>query len=384
MKGQIRKRGNTYSVIVPLGKDTSGKKRYKWVTCQTKREAEAKRAELIHQANTGMLASPKGTLGEFVERWLEEYAKPNVSPTTAETYVKIARAHIIPVLGKIPLKDLKPEHLQHFYSERLGKGLSPATIRHHHMLLHKALNDAVKWGLLARNIVDAVSPPLNTRKEMRILDDTEINKVLSESRDNKYFILFAVDLMTGLRRSEILGLQWTDVDLVMAELSVTRSLHRLTTGETIYRPPKTAKSRRTVALSPATCQLFREHLQKMMDICSRLNIPFTNDRLVFSEPDGSPFRPDTITQAWHRMMKRLNINGVRFHDIRHSHASLMLKQGIHPKIVQERLGHSTIAVTLDTYSHVTPGLQRAAAERLDSFIDVQNSKRIAKEVMSSK
>ncbi len=384
MKGQIRQRGKTFSVIVPLGKDETGKKRYKWVTCHSKKEAQAKRAELVHLANMGTLVSPKGTLGEFIERWLEEYAKPNVSPTTAETYAKIARAHVLPALGKIPLKDLKPEHLQHFYSDRLGKGLSPTTIRHHHMLLHKALDDAVRWGLLARNIADAVSPPLNIRKEMRILNDIEINKVLSESRDTKYFILFAVDLMTGLRRSELLGLQWADVDLIMAELSVARSLHRLISGETIYRPPKTVKSRRTVALSPATCQLLREHLQKTMDMCSRLNIPFTNERLVFSEQDGSPLRPDTITQAWHRMAKKMNLNGVRFHDLRHSHASLMLKQGVHPKIVQERLGHSTIAVTLDTYSHVTPGLQRAAAERLDSFIDAQNSKRIATAVMSSK
>ena len=372
-----------YSVIVSYN-DMDGKRKQIWKSAPSMRQAEKLRTKLLSSVDNGTLAQPKGTLAEYLDRWLNEYAEATLSPTTAETYNKIAHAHIVPGLGKILLKDLKPEHLQRFYADRLGMGLSPTTIRHHHMLLHKALDHAVKWGLLVRNIADAVSPPHVVRTEMHILNNTEIEKIMSEARETPYFKLFVIALMTGLRRSELLGLRWSDINLILAELSVTRSLHRLSTGETIYRPPKTVKSRRTVALSPATCQIFREHLQNTMDLCSRLKIPFTDQRLVFCHIDGSPARPDTISQSWHRMTKRFGLNGIRFHDLRHTHASMLLSQNVHPKIVQERLGHSTIAVTLDTYSHVTPGLQRAAADKLDTFLGNSVSKPLATAIMSIK
>ncbi len=325
MKGQIRKRGSTYSVIVPLGKDASGKKRYKWVTCRTKREAEAKRAELIHQANTGMLASPKGTLGEFIERWLIEYAKPNLSPRTTEGYQSIYQAHIAGTIGKLQLKNLKPEHIQKYYANRLAEGLSTTTVRHHAMMLHRVLEHTVKWQMLVRNPADAVTPPVNRHVEMRTLDEIDVENVFAEAEKTPYFVLFNLALHTGMRRSELLAIRWQDVDLSMSEVYVSRSMHRLLTHETIFRGTKTAKSSRAVALSPSTIAVLRQHLDKEMAQCARLGVPFTNDRLVFCQWDGKPLIPASVSQAWKRLTRRLGYEHIRFHDLRHSCATLLLK-----------------------------------------------------------
>jgi integrase len=377
MKGQIRQRGDTFSVIVPLGKDADGKKRYKWVTCQSKREAQAKRAELIHLINNGEITNPKGTTGEFIERWLNEYAKPNLSPRTTEGYESIFRAHLETAIGNVMLKNLKPEHIQKYYADTLASGLSTTTVRHHAMMLHRVLEHAVKWQLLSRNPADAVTPPKTRHVEMHTLDETQAETIMAEAMNTPYYSLFALALYTGMRRSEILALRWQDIDLIMAEVSVSRSMHRLITKEFVYRGTKTAKSSRTVALSPNTCQLLRQHLENEMALCARMKVPFANDRLVFCQWDGKPYIPYTISQAWSRLVRRLGIKDIHFHSLRHTHATLMLKAGIHPKIVQERLGHSSIAITLDTYSHVSPGMQQKAAETFDSILGQKNSKRIA-------
>jgi integrase len=377
MKGQIRKRGNTYSVIVPLGKDVLGKKRYKWVTCRTKREAEAKRAELVHQANNGMLTSPKGTLREFITRWLKEYATPNLSPRTVEGYESIYRAHMESALGKIPLKNLKPESIQKYYADMLAIGLSTTTVRHHAMMLHRVLEHAVKWQLLMRNPADAVTAPVTRHVEMRTLDETGAEHILAEAEKTPYFTIFSLALHTGMRRSELLALRWQDVALTMGEVYVSRSMHRLLTHETVFRGTKTAKSSRAVALAPSIIGVLKQHLEKEMSQCIYLGIPFTNNRLVFCRWDGKPLIPSSVSQAWRRLARRLGYDHIRFHDLRHSCATLLLKANVHPKIVQERLGHSSISITLDTYSHVSPDMQRQAAEALDAMIGKKNSKGIA-------
>jgi integrase len=371
MKGSIIKQSRykqSYTIVLFLGYDDKGKKKYKWVTVQgTKHDAQVKLAELRTQLNTGTYVDPKGTLGEFLKRWLVEYARPNLSPRTYEGYESIIRAHITPVIGNTLIKNLKPEHIQKYYADRLADGSSTTTVRHHAMLLHCALEHALKWQLLVRNPADAVTPPRIRHIEMHVLDETQVGIALSEAKNTPYYALFYLAVYTGMRQSELLALRWGDIDLTMAELSVSRSMHRLLTHEVVFRGTKTAKSSRTVALSPNTCQVMRQHLDNEMALCNRLGIPFTNDRLVFCIPDGKPLIPATVRQAWRRLIKRLGYPNIRFHDLRHTHASLMLKQGIHPKIVQERLGHATISTTLDLYSHVTPGLQRKAVEAFDEI-----------------
>ena len=366
-RGSIIERGNSYRVMVSYSEN--GKRRQVTQTVRTKREAERVKSALLVRIDNGIMAEPKGTLGEFLIRWLEEYVVPSLSPTTAQGYKHIIFTHINADLGNVNLKNLRPEHLQKYYVGRLSKGLSSTTIRHHAMILHCALEHATKWGLLVRNPADAVSPPKIRHTEMRILQQSDIEVVLTETQKTPYYALFFTALMTGMRRSELLGLRWSDVNLTLAELSVNRAMHRLQNHEVIYRTPKSEKSRRVVALSPATCKVLRDHWESQTALRIRFNMLVKDSDLVFSQLDGSPHIPHTISQAWRRIVRRLGLNGVRFHDLRHTCASMLLQQGVHPKIVQERLGHSSISTTLDLYSHVVPGLQHSAANKMDMIFD---------------
>ena len=302
---------------------------------------------------------------EYLKRWLKDYVWPNLAPRTAEGYEHIIRRHLSPALGSITLTQLKPEHLQRYYSEKLTGGLSAQTVRHHHTALHKALQTAVEWGLLSRNVADAVSPSRVQSAEMQTWDEDNITTFLEFAKDSPYYALFYLALFTGMRRSELLALRWCDVDLLLCQVYVSRSLHILKGGKVIFRSPKTAKGRRTIALPPSAVLLLKEHREKQKLERAMLGISLTDDDLVFSHFDGEPLLPNTITHAWIKLVRRVGIKPIRLHDARHSHASLMLKQGAHPKIVQERLGHASIQITLDTYSHVAPGLQEAAAARFD-------------------
>jgi len=368
MRGQIRKRGKSYSVVVFNGKDANGKKKYIWETFRTSDQAQKRLTELLHQIDTGTLARPKGTLGEFTEQWLRDYAKPNLAPTTYQGYEGIYRSGIGPMLGRKLLKDLRPNHIQEYIAVKLSKGASNTTVRHHVTFLHSVLETAVKWQLLIRNPVDSVTMPKIIKHEMNILDEQQAETILWQVQGTNYYSIFALALYTGMRKSELLALQWSDVDLLMAELSISKSSHRLNTGEYVIKSTKTAKSNRRIALSPDTCMMLRQHLEKEMNQCSKTGIKFINDRLLFCEYNGKPLKPNTVSQHWTRLLQRLNYPLVRFHDLRHTHASWMLKKGISPKIIQERLGHSTISTTLDIYSHVTPGMQQEAVKIFDKIL----------------
>ena len=219
-----------------------------------------------------------------------------------------------------------------------------------------------------RNPADLVSPPQNKRLEMHTLTESQVNEVMGKAPTDTYHCLFYLAMQTGLRRGELLGLRWTDINLDFAELSVARSAVQCPGGKVVFKAPKTVRSRRTVALSPQTCIVLRQYLDNQMAIRARLDIKkWPKDALVFSQLNGDPLKGNTVWKAWNTMLKRMGITGIRFHDIRHTMATLMLQAGVHPKIVQERLGHASIATTLDLYSHVSPGLQQAAAKKLDAI-----------------
>jgi integrase len=373
MRGHIEKRGkNSYSIAVSLGKDsTTGKYKQQWVSVKgTKKEAEKRLSEILHQLDNGTFLKPgKTTLAEYLEKWLSDYAKPNLSPRGFERYQGIITKHLIPDFGSITLTQLKPEHLQKHYTGKLNSGLSAGTVRYHHAVIHKALQTAVKWGLVNRNVADGVDVPRAGHNEMQTWDEYEINRFLETAKDSPYYTLFHTALFTGMRRSELLALRWCDVDFIFSQISVSRSLHHLKDGSYVFTQPKSAKSKRTIALSSFAIVALNVHREKQEAIRAMLGTPLTDADLVFSTIEGKPLRPNTVTRAWTTIAARAGVKVIRLHDARHSHASLMLKAGIHPKIVQERLGHSTIAMTLDTYSHVTPGLQQAAAESFDRLLN---------------
>ena len=378
MRGHIRKRAkDSWTLVLNLGRDPgTGKRKQQWVSVKgTKKDAERKLAELIHQADNGGFVKPaKETLGSFLNRWLKEYAKASLSPRSLERYEGVVRVNIIPSLGDIPLTRLKPEQLQKYYTAMLNAGLSGGTVRYHHALLHVALKTAVKWYLVSRNVADAVDPPRVRRVEMRTWDEESINRFLLAAKSTPYYALFYTALFTGMRRSEILALRWQDVDFILGQVYVHRSLHHLKDGSYVYTEPKSANGRRTIALPPSATLALRNHYEKEKATQAMMRIALTDDALLFSNPDGKPWRPDTISRAWRNLATRCGLPRIRFHDARHSHASLMLKQGVHPKIVQERLGHASIQITLDVYSHVSPGLQQMAAAQFDEILDPERGK----------
>ena len=223
--------------------------------------------------------------------------------------------------------------------------------------------------MVSRNVADGVDLPPIKRTQMQTWDDNDITRFLEAAKESPYYALFYTALFTGMRRSELLGLAWRDVDFLYCQLSITRSLHHLKDGSYVFTQPKSAKSRRTIALSPSVVLLLKEHKEKQELERVTLGKLLADDDLVFSTLEGKPLRPNTITRAWVTLSVRAGVKAIRLHDARHTHASIMLKQGIHPKIVQERLGHSSIEMTLDIYSHVMPGIQEAAAKRFDDIFN---------------
>ncbi len=212
----------------------------------------------------------------------------------------------------------------------LTGGLSAGTVRYHHAVLHVALKTALKWGLLSRNPADAVSPPRTRRTEMQTWDEDDVNHFLEVAKDSRYYALFYMALFTGMRRSELLALSWQDVDFIFGQISVNRGLHQLKDGSYVFTEPKSAKSRRTIALSPSAILTLREHKEKQEAMRTMLGIPLKDDDLIFSTAEAKPLRPNTVSRAWTILATRAGLKVIRLHDARHTHASLMLKAGDTP------------------------------------------------------
>lgn len=381
MRGSIIKRGkNSYSIVISLGRGLDGKPKQQWITVKgSKKDAEKKRTEILHQLDSGTFIKPgKITMSEYLERWLKDYAKPNLSPRSYERYSGIIYRHITSDIGNIALNALRPEHLQKHYTNMLNNGLSVRTVKYHHAVIHKSLQTAMKWGLLSRNVSDNADIPRVHQKEMQTWNKYEVNRFLEFAEGSPYYVLFHTALFTGMRRSELLGLKWQDVGI--DQIYVSRSLHQLKDGTFIFTQPKSEKSRRTVALGPSSLLTLIEHKEKQKLIRISLGLLLDENDLVFGTPEGKPFRPNTITRSWSTIAKKAGLKVIRLHDARHTHASLMLKQGVHPKIVQERLGHSSIQITLDTYSHVAPGLQQAAAKSFEQELKLTEKQETIKSV----
>ena len=378
MNGSIRRRGKgTYELTIDLGKDSNGRRQRKFVNVKgTRKEADKKLRELAAAVDSGTaLDLSKVNLSEFLERWMADYVATNTAPSTQDGYHFIVRCHLIPHLGNIPLKKLQPAHLQEYYAKALstgrrdGKGgLSARTVKHHHRVLSEALSHAVKWGVLSRNVAQMTDPPRPSRKEINILSPVEIDRLVDAFEGTDYYALVYTALYTGMRRGELLGLRWCDVDLPLATISVTQSLQRLYGGEFSVREPKSAHSRRLIPMPPSLAVLLRRHNEHEEQRKELLGMTDSPTDLVFSRYDGHPLDPSTVSHNFGDIVTKSGLKNVRFHDLRHAHASLMLRTGASPKVISERLGHSSIAITMDIYSHVMPGLQEEAAIRFEEAL----------------
>jgi integrase len=382
MKGSLVNRNGHYSVVLEDRDPVTGKRKQTWISVKGNfKEASRQMTELVNSYNTGEYIKPhKTTLADYLTQWLKDYVKVNLSPRGAERYDSICQKHLIPKLGNIPLISLKAEQIQKHYTDCINAGLSPRTVKYHHTVLHKALETARRLGLLSRNASDNVDIPRAHPREMQVWDVDEITKFLDAAKDTIYYALFHTALYTGMRRSELLALCWDDIDSILSQVSISKGLHQLKDRSYVVSSPKSVKSKRLIKLTPSSLIVLAEHNDKMQAQFKALGFKLKGDTPVFCHYDGSPLRPSTITRAWSLMAKKAGVKTIRFHDARHTHASVLLKQGVHPKIVQERLGHASIAITLDLYSHISPGMQEAAAKSFDdAFAKKYNENVVDKE-----
>ncbi len=376
MRGHIRRRGNKWAVVVDVNPDVSGRRRQRWHSgYATRRSAQVALTGILGRLQSGTYIEPsKATLAQYLEGWLGS-ARVSVRPATYATYATLCRVHIIPRLGATLLQRLGRDQLNAMYADLLengrhdGKGgLAPRSVRHVHTTIHTALAAAVEEGTLARNVADLAKPPGRaSSKEPATWTAEELRAFLEFVREDRVYALYHLVGTTGLRRGEALGVRWRDLDLDGARLSVSQTVVSVDYA-VLCSEPKTQAARRSVALDPDTVRVLRE--QRKQQVEERLALGgYSDDRdLVFCNIDGGPLHPSNLSKRFDRLVKGAGVPRIRFHDLRHTHATLALRAGIHPKVVQERLGHATIAITLDTYSHAIPAMQEEAATKVAALV----------------
>jgi integrase len=342
---------------------------------KTRKEVQEKLKVTLREQQQGTLVTtPKQTLAQFLTDWLENSQKQSVRPRTYERYEELVRLHIVPVLGRCELQKLSAQHLQTFYAKKAGEGLSATTINHFHNVLHKALDTAVKWNLVARNVCDLVSPPRRKQYEVQPLTLEQVHKLLAVVEGHYMEALFKVALATGLRRGELMGLKWQDINFDTGVLQVRRILSRVPTKMPgkgyVEAEPKTQKSRRSIVIAPFALEALKLHRERQRGVKLKVGSAWQDHDYVFCTSIGTHLNPtrDMLGQL-KSLLKKAGLPDIRFHDLRHSAATLLLSVGVHPKVVQEILGHSQIGITLDVYSHVLPSMQQDAINRLNAVIE---------------
>jgi integrase len=333
-----------------------------YVSGKTRREVEEKLTKAKAERDGGLVFdSDSGRLGPYLEGWLDDVVRNTVKQRTLENYAYIVQRHITPELGRVKVKDLRPDWVRRLYREKLDSGLSTRTVRLVHTVLNKALKQAVLDGVLARNVCVAVKAPRLVKKEIRPLDPIQAGTLLEVAKGDRLEALYVLAITAGLREGELLGLRWEDVALQHGTVQVRRQLTRTKKYGISFTTPKRGKSR-SVKLAERAVKALKNHRERQSEELLRLGTPSQNNNLVFTSTVGTPLDPSNFTYHTFRpFLKRAGLPKIRFHDLRHTCATLLLGKGVHPKIVQQMLGHANISETMDTYSHVLPNMQEAAA-----------------------
>ena len=358
----FRRKDGVWTGILSLGHSEDGHRHRRVVYGRDKSTVVERLARMRAQALDGMLSNAQRfTVSAFLARWLEDAARSAVSPSTHQLYEGLIRLHINPRTGGVPLSRLTPVHVQGMLGAMERDGASPRLRQMVLGVLHQALGQAVRWSIVPRNICDAVTRPRAPRQTMQALTPDQVIRLLTAAKDDRLEALYVLAVTTGLRQGELLGLQWEDVDLPEAVLHVHHTLHELN-GRLWIGEPKTTRARRQVDLPVIAVTALKDHRERMTREAYA-------DGLVFCNTQGGPLRKSNLLRrSFLPLLKRTGLPAIRFHDLRHTAATLLLAQGVHPKIVQERLGHSQISLTLDTYSHVLPSMGREAASKLDALL----------------
>ncbi|TLS37776.1 tyrosine-type recombinase/integrase [Pseudalkalibacillus caeni] len=368
MKGSYRKRGNTWEFTVDLGKDpTTGKRKRKSKSgFKTKKAAQAAANELMNQYNKGEYFEVSNkTFEDFINEWIENRASRTLRASTLDTHKWIIDKHLIPAFGDMPLGNIKPKDIDSFYKEKEDAGYSSDYIVDMHSILRKSLKVAIEWEYIQKNPVEAVSPPRIKAKEIQTWTMEESNSFLKHTEEEPLHIAYVLAIYTGMRKGEILGLRWKDVDLDFGRISITQTLTRTRDGLD-FQEPKTRGSKRNISITPYVIEELKKRRKQINENKLLLGpTGYAEYDLVVCNNLGNPIDPRNLLRHFDKMIKQSQLSKIRFHDLRHTHATILLKLGEHPKVVSERLGHSRIGITLDTYSHVIPDMQKDTANKFE-------------------
>jgi integrase len=325
---------------------------------KTRSEVAAKLSKALADRESGLTFDADNMpVGEYLSRWLSDSVRGTVRISTLERHEQIIRTHLAPAFGRMKVKTLTPAHVRSLHREKLEEGLAPATVRKIHSTLHKALSQAVADGLIPRNAAN-VKAPRPAPDEMRPLSEAEARTFLNTAREagDRFEALYVLAITTGLRRGELLGLRWDDADLDQGTLRVGRALVR-EGGRQVVGETKTRRGRRRVNLTPRTVVALKAHRKRQLEHRVKLADLYEDQGLIFASESGTPLNPENLVKrSFKPLLERAGLPEIRFHDLRHTCATLLLGRCVHPKIVQELLGHATIAMTLDTYSHYLPSM----------------------------
>ncbi|PCK77869.1 site-specific integrase [Rhizobium sophoriradicis] len=387
MKGHIRERSpGKWAIVLDVPDPETGKRRRKWHKFHgTKRQAETECARLVAELNGGSYIEPaKTTVREYMMRWLA-HEKANVSPKTHQRYEELLLKNVAPVIGSVIMNKLTPARIDGCWTTLLEsgrrtkirregaspkveqkKGLSPRTVHHCRRVMLSAFEQAVKWDLLKKNPVALTKPPKVEKKPMEAFNALQTSVMLDELRKSRVFMAALLAALCGLRRGEIVALRWRDVDFANGTVAIRESAEQVGTLVR-YKETKSGKSR-SVALSSTVLDELKRHRLSQAEEQLKIGVRPDENSFIIAQVEGSPLKPVSLTHEWTRLLAKTSLPRIRFHDLRHSHATQLLAAGVHPKIASERLGHSTIGITLDLYSHVMPGMQANAAEQVDAAI----------------
>jgi len=334
----------------------------------TRKEVQEALKTALHEQQQGTLVTgPQQTLGTFLDQWLEQAHRHVIRSSTYPGYRAILDKHIIPELGHIRLQHLTPRHIQAFYDKKLNEGLSPATVRRIHAILHRALDTAVQWNLIGRNVSNMVSLPRIGGSKIQPLTEEQAKLLLQAVRGQTLEAVITVALVTGMRMGELLALRWSDVDLGTGSIQVQHTINRYGKGGLIESEPKTAAGKRRVMLPPFASDILKEHRARQTTVKAKVGAAWKDNNLVFCNGVGGFIESNNLRVMFRQLLEKAGLPRIRFHDLRHSAATLLVSMGVNPKVIQELLGHSHVSITLQVYSHMLPSMQKEAIDKLEGF-----------------
>jgi integrase len=332
---------------------------------KTYQEAQEKLLKARHEQQQGTLITEKDqTVRQYLEYWLEHVDKPSLRLGTYVRHCQLLRKHILPELGHYTLQRLSPDRIQALYTKKLGEGLAPGTIKGIHTLLHKALRNAVRWRKIAYNPCDAVTPPQASSSQRQVLTIEQAHQLLEAAKGHRLEVLLTMALVTGMRRGELIGLKWQDIDFERRTVEVRRTMTRLPGYGVVESEPKTASGKRTITLPPFLVGMLRQHRKDQLEMRLKKGPAWNKSDYVFCNSWGAFFNPSHLQEVFQRLLKDAGLAQMRFHDLRHSAATILLRMGVPAHVVKEILGHSHISITLGIYGHVLPGMHEEAMDRM--------------------